>query len=217
MQLELHNLYRSVAASLVLGWFLAFGFLVYNDFNHFAPASKSTVALIQVNPDRRVADSEAATFSSIAELFLMGKPVKTPNPVAIESKPIPETRLNLSLRGVFASHGGQLSGAVIETGDKQPGFYQIGDVIRDDITLAAVEDQAVIIDRGGKTEKLSFDKALTAIDSFSREKNTAFVKHQNAARAATAMALLSRETETAGNHSLEDRLLTLRKKLQHNN
>ena len=88
---------------------------------------------------------------------------------------LPETRLELSLRGLFVSKGSELSGAVIETGDKQPSFFQVGDLISDDITLAAIEGQAAVIERNGKREKLSFDQAVITIDSYSRSKNPDFI------------------------------------------
>ena len=42
-----------------------------------------------------------------------------------------------------------MESAVIETGDKQPSFFQIGDLISEDIVLAAIEGQAAIIERDG--------------------------------------------------------------------
>jgi len=106
-------------------------------------------------------------------LYLMGRPKSVPEKV-VEVEPLTETRLDFVLRGVFASQGSQLGGAVIDIGSKEPGFFQIGDLIAEDIALVAVQDDGVVIDRAGKREKLSFDKSLVDIDTFVRSRNSDF-------------------------------------------
>jgi type II secretory pathway component PulC len=86
-------------------------------------------------------------------MFLMGTVEQTTTPQSTISQ-LPETRLDLSLRGLFVSQESELSGAVIETGDKQPSFFQIGDLISEDIVLAAIEGQAAIIERDGNLKPI---------------------------------------------------------------
>ena len=103
----------------------------------------------------------------------MGRPAPAAE-VADKPEVLTETRLDYELRGVFASQGDQLGGAVIDMGRREPGFFQVGDLIAEGITLAAVQDNGVIIDRDGRREKLSLDKSLLQVETFVRARNSHF-------------------------------------------
>lgn len=215
MQLELQNLWRPAAIFGFLAWIMLLGLSAQQDVKHLRETPHTTESSTHTSSD--VPKLSKLDFSSIADMFLMGTPKQTSQLIEINLAQLPETRLNLSLRGVFASRGSELSGAVIETGDKQPSFFQIGDLISDDITLAAIEGQTVIIERNGKREKLSFDPALVAIDSFSRVKNPDFVKRSSGPESNASPVVNDQDREHSRNQSLEDRLRTLRKKYQQKN
>ena len=160
-------------------------------------------------PIAQVADAKPII---LAELYLMGKPEKlTVEPIK-KFDELEETRLDLRLRGLFASQGPLLGGAVIETGSKEPGFFQIGDLIAENITLAGLEGQAVIIDRNGKREKLSFDKSLVQFGGFQRAKNNNFVPLPTEPQQAAVTLAQKSSTPVQAQKTLADRLSVLRKK-----
>ena len=149
MQLELQNLWRPFVAALVLAWLFALGYTASRDFNALsAVVAQLPQDSIQTSTKTITPEPVNPSYSSIADMFLMGTVEQTTAPQRAIAQ-LPETRLDLSLRGLFVSQGSELSGAVIETGDKQPSFFQIGDLISEDITLAAIEGQAAIIERNG--------------------------------------------------------------------
>ena len=142
MQSELQNLWRPAAIFGFLAWIMLLGLSAQQDVKHLRETPHTTESSTHTSSD--VPKLSKLDFSSIADMFLMGTPKQTSQLIEINLAQLPETRLNLSLRGVFASRGSELSGAVIETGDKQPSFFQIGDLISDHITLAAIEGQTEI-------------------------------------------------------------------------
>lgn len=149
MQLELQNLWRPIVAAFVLAWLFALGYTAIRDFNIVsAVVAQLPQDSIQSSTKTITSDPVKLDYASIADMFLMGTVEQTTTPQSAISQ-LPETHLNLSLRGLFVSHGSELSGTVIETGDKQPSFFQIGDLISEDTTLAAIEGQAAIIERNG--------------------------------------------------------------------
>ena len=177
--------WRLAAACAVLLWFAGLVSLAVDDYNvtHYDLQTSENTPLSPIgsSPDSR--NSSELSSSKLSNslkpnnkprnLYLMGRPKPVPEKV-VEVEPLTETRLNFVLRGVFASQGSQLGGAVIDIGSKEPGFFQIGDLIAEDITLVAVQDDGVVIDRAGKREKLSFDKSLVDIDTFVRSRNSDF-------------------------------------------
>ena len=182
--------WRLAAACAVLLWFAGLVSLAVDDYKvtHYElKVSEDTpVSPTDSSPDSRSSSDLSSSELSNSELsnslksnhrlnnlYLMGRPKPVPEKV-VEVEPLTETRLDFVLRGVFASQGSQLGGAVIDIGSKEPGFFQIGDLIAEDITLAAVQDDGVVIDRAGKREKLSFDKSLVDIDTFVRSRNSDF-------------------------------------------
>lgn len=141
MQSELQNIWRPLAAVLIIGWLLVLGLTASQDLNNLRVAPQQSNYSAQPPETNNGTKPDTISYSSIADMFLMGTVEETATP-EISLAELPETRLDLSLRGLFVSQGSELSGAVIETGDKQPSFFQIGDLISEDITLAGIEGQA---------------------------------------------------------------------------
>ena len=216
MQLELQNLWRPIVAVLVLAWLLTLGLMANHDFNSLSAEPQLPGHSIPVSITTDRSEPAAIEYSSIAEMFLMGTVKQAPMPENTLAQ-LPETHLDLSLRGLFFSQGSELSGAVIETGNKQPSFFQIGDLISEDITLVAIEGQAVVIERNGKREKLSFDQAVITIDSYSRSKNPDFIQQPTEVESDRLITVTDQIGESPQNQSLEDRLRTLRRQYQQKN
>lgn len=109
-------------------------------------------------PPTRGVDATQAEVISVDELIaldLMGA-TRAPERAAGARQDLPETRLDLGLRGVFASDRKALAGAVIVADGEQSGFYRIGDAIAPNVVLHAVVADSVVIRRGGALETLNF-------------------------------------------------------------
>ena len=166
MQMEVVNRvqlkWRLVAALAVLLWFAGLVSLAVDDYNlfqHYSSASEEASLLpsdssndaavsIEHYGSKTATSKHSNSKHFNSKLYLMGKPKPVPEKV-IETENLTETRLDFELRGVFASEGSLLGGAVIDVGDREPGFFQIGDLIAKDITLVAVQADGVVIDRAG--------------------------------------------------------------------
>ena len=93
----------------------------------------------------------------IARLHMMGKSVAS-NLVAIPDQDAPDTSLNITLSGVLALGAGE-GYAIIENQSKIHKLYQIDDDITSGVTLSAVYEDYVILNRSGNSEKLSLPRA----------------------------------------------------------
>ena len=71
-------------------------------------------------------------------------------------KEIPETRLNLVLRGAIAGEGIQTSSAIIEDGGSSEQLYFIGESLPGGATLTQINNDHIVINRNGMLEKLYF-------------------------------------------------------------
>ena len=90
----------------------------------------------------------------IARLHLFGK---TQLPKSSEAPVAPETRLNLTLRGVFATDD-EDSMAIIASGAANEKYYRIGDSIIGGTKLKAVYADRVLLERNNKLETLRLPK-----------------------------------------------------------
>ena len=95
----------------------------------------------------------------ISRAYLFGKPQLEESPVA-EIEDAPETRLNYKLRGIFFSEVERLSSAIVEIKINDSKYYQLGDELADNISLAAIEPAYILIKRFGKLERLNLEKSV---------------------------------------------------------
>ncbi|MEJ2143273.1 MAG: type II secretion system protein GspC [Gammaproteobacteria bacterium] len=121
-----------------------------NNAKRSAPAQKITSR-----------DEAAARLSNISELHLFGKTevaIKTDTPIVA-----PETRLQLKLKGVFASSNPERAYAIISDSKNQDKSYRLGSKIVGGAILHAVYPDRVILKRNGRLETLrlstSYDKS----------------------------------------------------------
>ncbi len=90
----------------------------------------------------------------IAGLHLFGaKPASRP---AAQPRPevVPETRLQLVLRGVFASDDPEAAGAIVAERNGRESFYGVGDKLPGGAILQAVYPDRIVLLRGGRLETL---------------------------------------------------------------
>ena len=107
----------------------------------------------QNNPANRVEN-----LSSVSQYHLFGEAKKQP---VIQQQVInaPETRLSLSLKGVFAASDEKQAMAIISTSKGKDMTYRIGDKVSGDAFLHAVYTDRVILKRNGQFETLRLPKA----------------------------------------------------------
>ena len=95
--------------------------------------------------------------SQIARLHLMGK-ATVASGAAVQTQNAPDTSLNLKLSGVLALGDGE-GFAIIANESKKHKFYQIDDEVTSGVRLSAVFNDYVLLNRGGRSEKLRLPKA----------------------------------------------------------
>jgi general secretion pathway protein C len=95
----------------------------------------------------------------ISRAYLFGKPQLAASPVA-EIEDAPETRLNYKLRGIYYSEVERLSSAIVEIKINDSKYFQLDDELADNITLAAIEPDYILIKRFGKLERLNLEKSV---------------------------------------------------------
>lgn len=88
----------------------------------------------------------------IATRHLFGAPRVEHAPAA--GQPIPETQLNLLLRGVAASSNAAAAFAIIADPAGKEDFYRIGDQLPGGATLKEVHPQHIVLSRGDRFETL---------------------------------------------------------------
>ncbi len=90
-------------------------------------------------------------------LFGEFRPQAAPaRPVARQE--LPETRLNLTLRGVVSAEAGQGGGAIIDSGNGQEVYYPVGAELPGGARLQAVRKDHVVLERNGRLETLKLPK-----------------------------------------------------------
>ncbi len=102
-----------------------------------------------------VQSTAAVNTNEIGERNFFGYADAEPN---IEIDNLPETKLELTLRGAFTALNNDAAGAIIEDDKKQAEYYSIGDTLLGDATLKAVYADRVILSRSGLFETLYFPR-----------------------------------------------------------
>lgn len=95
----------------------------------------------------------------IGRANLFGKLQLEKSPV-LETEKAPETKLNYKLRGIYFSDLDRLSSAIVETKINDSKHYRLDDELADNITLAAIERDHILINRYGKIERLNLEKSV---------------------------------------------------------
>lgn len=101
--------------------------------------------------------SAATDLEAILQAHLFGKPPSAAEQAAA-SKPTVETRLPLSLLGVFVAEEADDSAAIIAEKGKVGRLYGVGEAVPGNVTLSAVNADHVILLRAGARETLNFPK-----------------------------------------------------------
>ena len=133
--------------------------------------------------------------------FLFGKAaVVSVKPV--QSTLAPETQLNYKLRGIYFSNIAEQSNAIVETKVNVSQLYRIDDALADNIIVAAIEKDHILINRYGKFERLNLEKPddigtrqganSSSINSLSSVANTNLLRNYRQTFASNPLALAQR-------------------------
>ncbi len=125
-----------------------------------APEPLPVVALrpLQATEGDPAGAAPRASLAQVARLHLFGEADNSPPPpapVSVPEQKAPETRLNLTLRGVFASTVDEQSVALIAKGSAQEELFRIGQTVDGGAVLHKVHATYVVLLRGGREETLS--------------------------------------------------------------
>ena len=96
--------------------------------------------------------------NAISRTFLFGKPVVEAVEVKVEEAP--ETQLGYKLRGIYFSPVERLSSAIVEVKPNKSQQYLVNDEFAENITLARIEQDHILINRYGKIERLNLQKRV---------------------------------------------------------
>ena len=145
--------------------------------------------------------SDGANFqqqaAAIGRAFLFGK--AQDKVIATPVEEVVETKLNYKLRGIYYSPDEGLSSAIVEVKPNQTKHYLLGDELADNITLARIEPNHVLINRYGKLERLNLQKrevaagqALSTLAGGANLQQTALLRSYKRRYSSNPMALATR-------------------------
>ena len=125
----------------------------------------------------------------------------------IVAEELPETELQLTLRGAFQALHKEKAGAIIEDDAQNSSHYVIGDTLPGDATLKAVNANSVVLSRNGVLETLYFPEDETPAagwspssnisDAQARERREAVRKRIKALRGGGPLAATKKKTTGA--------------------
>ena len=95
--------------------------------------------------------------NAISRAFLFGKAEVEKKTVAVVEE-APETQLNYKLRGIYFSSDKRLSSAIVETRPNDSQHYLLAQELADNIILAGIERDHILISRYGKLERLNLEQ-----------------------------------------------------------
>lgn len=136
-------------------------------------------------PDGHRAD-DADRLAQVANLHLFGA-AGVSQPVNRVELKAPETRLNLTLHGVFVEDDPTLGAAIIGTSGATQKYYKVGAEIMSGVKLQAVFNDRVVLLRKGQSEVLRFPK----ISNSSSNDVSALPASSIASRGSTAVSAAS--------------------------
>lgn len=152
------NASNAAAAALwlcLLGSIGAVGWEAYRDFSSLklTPATsaphKEASAVKTANPK-----------VNLSELHLFGNPGS--QPVAKAQQNIPDTRLQLELKGAFTSSNTASASALVAEKGKTAKRYYVNDSLPGGAVLTQVDSDHITLSRGGNLEVLRFPKPVSS-------------------------------------------------------
>ena len=100
------------------------------------------------------ANQAAVKTRDIAKWHLFGEKAANQTPVMPQVTEMPETKLNLELRGIFASDDPAKGGAIIADPRKEENFYMVGAQLPGNATLKEIYPDRIVLMRNNQFETL---------------------------------------------------------------
>lgn len=125
-----------------------------------ASATRAPQPIVRTPSSSQDRQTDSAGLQTAAGLHLFGKAGVTQKVTQIEQK-APETRLNLTLHGVFVDEEPEQGAAIIGTSGATQKYYKVGATVMGGVTLRGVFNDRVVISRNGQSEVLRFPKVPT--------------------------------------------------------
>ena len=107
--------------------------------------------------DQTNTQNDKAGLETLVKLHLFGEAGKARPVQKIEQK-APETRLNLTLHGVFVDEDPEKGAAIIGTSGSTQKYHKVGATVMNGVTLRGVFNDRVVLLRNGQSEVLRFPK-----------------------------------------------------------
>ena len=148
-------------------------------------------SLVVARPQQRVASQPRANVPSanvIAQWNLFGKvEVDKPKPKPVQSvETAPPTKLNLKLRGLFASTNKENARAIIADAKQDEDSYAIGDDVPGGAKVHDILKTKVVLERNGKLEVLELPQDIPASPGANVASARASARGRSSRRAAVA-------------------------------
>jgi general secretion pathway protein C len=135
------------------------------------PVPEASYHRIPVSAQQSSSSSSSTTndvrLSNVSDMHLFGKAGAVAKPKKVDKK-APETRLNLTLHGVFVADQPENGAAIIAKGSDQK-YHKVGSAVMSGVTLQAVYTDRVVLLRKGQSEVLRFPKLTNTSASSPRK------------------------------------------------
>ena len=140
-------------AKIILIIFIAF--MLASTLWYFidGPSAKSVT---KFEKRARQATRSSLSIEQIAAMNLFGKATDIPSTVEPSAFDAPETRLRLTLEGVFQADNAEHSAAIVAEQNKPGELYLVGDNLPGNAVLAEVYSDRIVLRRGAVFETLRF-------------------------------------------------------------
>ncbi len=122
-------------------------------------APEQPVQVVHSNNTQSAGANFKQQANAISHAFLFGRP-DVATVVAEQVEAAPETELNYKLRGIYFSPDKRLSSAIVEVQPNKTKHYLLDQELADNITLAGIEQDHILINRYGKIERLNLQKPV---------------------------------------------------------
>ncbi len=143
----------------------------------------STLPVQQQNRAPVNGQTQQNSFNKLTAANIFGVSEKAPHP---KQTKVPETKLNLTLKGVLAANPMSRASAIIAKGKSgNEDIFSVGDKMPGGILIKEIHPEYVVLERNGLLETLKLQK-ISGITGFSRSRNST----SSAARARSPAAAL---------------------------
>jgi len=155
--LVLQQLNRRLATIVSLLLIVACAWLLVEITWLFFPQSEDTSSVAQQKTPLRInKQNQQNNFNKLTAANVFGVSDKA---IAQKQTNVPETRLNLTLKGVLAAKPMKMASAIIAQGKNgKEDIYGIGDKMPNGVIIKGIYPEHVVLERGGRLETLKLQK-----------------------------------------------------------